>query len=444
MIEWKLGVVRRIRESEESDIRGAESAEANSLDGDPIGESVAEGDCAEDVITGESHGEVSRLQGSHEDGARAAGRLRWADVQLADGSAAAAVYETDLYPCLAAGDWVMLNTTAETLRLGSGGVHFVHAVLPVPDNSGGYQKSLERIHVNQRIDPQGGHIMKLRYTSLQRAVLAAEEPVSPHHAFFRSEPQALDGMPVFVGELHSMLPAAVCMIRRLQERSGREHPCRIAYVMSDGGSLPIAFSRHAAALGKLGWLAGTITYGHAYGGDLETVNKYTALLAAKHILHADMTIVAMGPGSVGTSTRLGFSGLETGEILNAVIALQGQPVIIPRLSTTERRERHFGISHHTLTVLRLIAQPGVLTPLPELEGGAGDRLRLQAEQSGIALRHHLEWIKVSSAAELETVFHTYPLPITSMGRGLRDDPAFFAGIEAAVSAGWSRWLTDKR
>ena len=71
------------------------------------------------------------------------------------------------------------------------------------------------------------------------------------------------------------------------------------------------------------WLKTTITYGQAYGGKVETVSKFSALVAAKHVARADISLVTMGPGIVGTNTRYGFSGLEVGELVNAVYALGG-------------------------------------------------------------------------------------------------------------------------
>src|SRR5690606_26500425 len=77
------------------------------------------------------------------------------------------------------GDRVAINTTAVDLGLGTGGAHFV-------------------VHVLGRERPGAGtkgHIMKLRYTPLQVAVLAAEEPDSPHHHVLAREDD-LEGMPV--------------------------------------------------------------------------------------------------------------------------------------------------------------------------------------------------------------------------------------------------------
>ena len=83
----------------------------------------------------------------------------------------------------------------------------------------------------------------------------------------------------------------------------------VAYVCSDGGALPLAFSRTVAGLREAGWLIGSVTTGQAYGGDLEAVTVHTGLLAARHLLAADVVVVTQGPGNLGTGTRFGFSGV---------------------------------------------------------------------------------------------------------------------------------------
>src|SRR5688572_26985157 len=157
--------------------------------------------------------------------------------------------------------------------------------------------------------PADGHLVKARYTPLQATVLGVDEQDSPHHGVLR-DADALDGMPVVVADLHSALPAVIAGIRA-------ERPTtRVAYVMTDGGALPAAFSRTVAELRSSGWLAATITAGQAYGGDLEAVTVHSALLAARLVVGADVTVVAQGPGNLGTDTRWGFSGVSAGEALN--------------------------------------------------------------------------------------------------------------------------------
>src|SRR6185312_68488 len=127
----------------------------------------------------------------------------------------------------------------------------------------------------------------------------------------------IDRMPVVVADLHSALPAVLAGIFRA-ERSrddrlaagGQQQLAepRVVYVMQDGGALPAWFSRTCAALREAGWLTATVTTGQSFGGDLETVTVHTGLLAARHVLGADVAVVAQGPGNLGTGTRWGFSG----------------------------------------------------------------------------------------------------------------------------------------
>ena len=207
------------------------------------------------------------------------------------------------------GDTVLLNSSALLRGLGTGGLAFVVAV---PD----------RLPADPAAGP--GHIVKARYTPQQQMVLAVDEQESPHHEVMR-EADGLGGVPVVVADLHSALPAVVAGV--LAHRAG----ARVVYVMTDGGALPAAFSQTVAALREAGLLAGTVTVGQAYGGDLEAVTVHTGLLAAVHVLRADVVVVAQGPGNVGTGTPWGFSGVAAGEALNA--ALQALPV---RLSTMGR------------------------------------------------------------------------------------------------------------
>lgn len=365
-------------------------------------------------------------------GASGTGQLQFVEVLQSDGTTARAIHDLTIFPELAVGDAVLMNTTAEALGLGTGGNHFIHAILDKHGVTAAAALSGE------------GHIMKLRYTSLQRSVLAAEEQDSPYHETLAGR-RTLERMPVLIGELHSMLPAAVCWLRQLAEKSeSNVRELRIAYIMSDGGALPLSISRHAARLRELSWLAGTVTYGHAYGGDLETVNKFTALLAARHVLHADIAIVIMGPGIVGTGTVYGCSGLEVGELINAVHALKGMPVVIPRISFADPRERHQGISHHTLTALTDAALTPCVIPLPLITSAKESMLlKRQSLQYELGRLHHLQWMAAPAAGEMVTAFEPYGEPITSMGRGLQDDPAFFAAVCCAASAAFRRYLIGR-
>lgn len=340
-----------------------------------------------------------------------------------------AVHYTDVTRALVVGDVVSLNSTSVKLGLGSGGYHIVYAILNECDE---HTYSQENMQSDESTKPSG-HIMKLRYTPLQRAVLAVEEEQSPYHQLFL-EPRSLQGLPVLIGELHSMLPIAVCWLRKADLL---KKPLNIVYIMTDGGTLPIAWSRHVQLLQQLGWLQATITYGHAYGGDLEAVNKFTALIAAKHVLQADVVIVTMGPGTVGTGTVLGHTAMEVGEIVNAVTALNGIPVIMPRISFADSRPRHHGISHHLMSTLQVAARSQPILPIADSLSDNQQQLIVQQLQtlhqdSTDPLPINLCWVSDVTLQSVVQCLAGYPETVTTMGRSFVEDESFFLSVCAAA------------
>jgi hypothetical protein len=306
------------------------------------------------------------------------------------------------YPALTGrpepGDQVLLNTTALELGLGTGGYALVVAV---PGRLPGGEIS--------------GHLVKARYTPLQATVAGVEEQGSPYHELL-AEADDVGGMPVVVADLHSALPAILACLRG--------HVA--AYVMLDGGALPAWFSRTCAGLRQAGWLAGTVTVGQAFGGDLEAVTLHSGLLAARHVLRADVAVVTQGPGNLGTGTRWGFSGVACGEAVNAAAVLGGRPVASLRISEADTRPRHFGVSHHSLTAYGRVALARADVVVPELPGEFGARVSAQAATLG--QRHALVTVPTAGLPE---ILNESPVPLSTMGRGLRDDPAYFLAAAAA-------------
>ncbi|HST84849.1 MAG TPA: DUF3866 family protein [Kineosporiaceae bacterium] len=314
------------------------------------------------------------------------------------------------------GELVLLNTTALERGLGTGGYALIVA-LP------------QRIPSDAPMGP--GHLVKARYTPLQAMVLGVDEQESEHHALL-AEADDLLGMPVIVADLHSSLPAIL---------AGLRHPnpiCRVGYVMTDGGALPAWFSRSIAALREAGWIDLCITAGQAFGGDLEAVSVHSALLAAKLVAGVDVVVVAQGPGNLGTGTRWGFSGVQAGEVLNAAAVLNGRGVAALRISGADARERHQGVSHHSLTAYGRVAlaPADVVVPVLDTEeplaGGLADLGRLvdrQVAQLVTPAGRHRE-IRVPVDGLLEALRAT-PIGLSTMGRGLDDDPAAFLAAAAA-------------
>lgn len=305
------------------------------------------------------------------------------------------------------GDRVLLNTGALDLGLGTGGYALVVAM---PDRL--------------PADPQGpGHLVKARYTPMQATVLGVDEQGSAYHETLR-DADSLDGIPVVVADLHSALPAVLAAFH--SERLASAGPGRVAYVMLDGGALPAWFSRTVSMLSDVGWLAGTITVGQAFGGDLEAVTLHSGLLAARHVLGAELVVVAQGPGNLGTGTTWGFSGVASGEAVNAASVLGGRPVASLRISEADARQRHRGISHHSLTAYGRVALARADVVVPDLPGEFGASVIEAAKP--LAVRHSLITVSVEGLRE---VLGACPVPLSTMGRGLDDDLAYFLAAAAA-------------
>jgi hypothetical protein len=213
----------------------------------------------------------------------------------------------------------------------------------------------------------------------------------------------------------------------------RAPDARLAYVMTDGAGLPLALSDLVFALRQRGLIDATVTCGHAFGGDYEAVSIFSALTVARHAAGADAVVVAMGPGIVGTNTRLGFSGMEVGSILDAAVALGGQPIACLRVSFADPRARHVGLSHHSRTALRLACRERVVVAVPKLGGNDDTRLRSDLAEAGIERRHDL--VEVTPPDVLRLLEH-HGLRVVSMGRPAADDPALFlaAGAAGALAA----------
>ena len=301
------------------------------------------------------------------------------------------------------GDRVLINVGALEMGLGTGGFALVVAI---PD----------------RLPPDAdapGHIVKARYTPLQVTVLGADEQDSPHHELLR-DADNLGGMPVVVADLHSAL-APICAGIRDSHRQAR-----VVYVMSDGGALPMWMSRTVSALREAEWLAGTVTVGQAFGGDLEAVSVHSGLLAARRVLNADIAVVTQGPGNLGTGTRWGFSGVASGEAVNAAGVLAGRPIAALRVSEVDPRPRHRGVSHHTLTALGRVALARADVVLPVVPEPFGEVIRTACRP--LAQRHRLVETSVDGLAD---ALASSPAPLSSMGRGFDEDPVYFLAGAAA-------------
>jgi Protein of unknown function (DUF3866) len=305
--------------------------------------------------------------------------------------------EVDGRPCVAyprltgpvaRGDDVVVNVQGLELELGSGGFDVLYVNL-----TRGLGLSAD----------EGAHVMKLPYTPLQHAVVHVEEDMGD------AVSEALTGLPVVCCSLHSQV-APAC--------AGLGSDLAVAYVQLPGGALPVELSDTVRKLRGRGHLDTTVAVGPCIGGELACVSAASALVACAAV-GVEAVVCAIGPGVVGTGSRYGHGGLAAADAAIAARALRASPVVAARVSEADARERHRGLSHHTRAALDLIGAPVAVAWPDGLEPPTGV--------------DGLEVVDVSGWREA-----CAELPLSYMGRGVDDDPWFFAAAFAAGALACAR------
>lgn len=129
----------------------------------------------------------------------------------------------------------------------------------------------------------------------------------------------------------------------------------------------------------------------------------------------------MGPGIAGTGTKYGFTGIEQGSILDAVKKLEGRAIAIPRISFADKRERHQGISHHSMTVFKEIVNVNVDIPITIYDDEKLNFIKEQINLNGLDKKHNIIYIDNNKTKEDLDYFN---LKVKSMGRNYEQDEAF--------------------
>ncbi len=265
------------------------------------------------------------------------------------------------------GDEVLVNEQARLLELGSGGFDVVYA-------------NLTR---GLGLPPEeGAHVMALPYAPGQVTVCYKEEA--------DDLAGSLDGLPVVLCTVHSQV-APVC--------AGLAG-VRLAYVQVAGGALPVSLSDTVRLLRERGLLEIAGAVAPCLDADAQFVTAAGALAWAKAQGY-DAVVCAVGPGIVGTGSRLGHGALVLADVANSATALGGRPVLAVRTSDADPRDRHRGVSHHAQAVLDFAL--GAVVVAAEADG--------QGWEAACA-----------------------DLPLSHMGRGPADDPTFFRAAYAAGAA----------
>jgi Protein of unknown function (DUF3866) len=342
--------------------------------------------------------------------------LQRLDVRL-DGLTAKVFNLMELTGTCRVGDEVVCNTTAVELGLGTGDWHVVHWNLTHRSLEVGVSTSIKQPRERETNLVGSGQIMKMRYTSLQANVATAEE--------HDPSEQSIVGVPIIICSLHSQMAMVAAAFRYTSQVLGLPER-RLAYVMTDGASLPIALSDIVYELRSRELLCATVTTGHSFGGDHEAVTVLSALGIAVRNARADAVVVAMGPGGVGTASRLGTTAIEVAPIVDGARELGATPILSVRASSGDQRSRHLGISHHTVTAMSLCH--GAHIPVPNDARGLVATIPV-----AVTARHRILPVSVADPVE---ILASFGLSVTSMGRGPGADGAFFrfaaaAGVYAA-------------
>jgi hypothetical protein len=315
-----------------------------------------------------------------------------------------AICYPDLSGRVKPGDRVVLNTTAVHLGLGTGGYHFIVAIEGGPDTDPG----------------DTGHLMKLRYTPLQVKTRGVEEDRPPGEG--PPDAEDLGGAPVVWIPLHSMLGPVAAGAKAAGAG-------RVVYVMTDHAALPAALSRSLARLRTEGLVDVVVTTGQSFGGDVEAVSVFSGLLAARSLAEADVLVVGDGPGSAGTATTWGASSLDSAASVNAAGILGGRPVVALRISFADARQRHRGVSHHSITALSRVALVEAHVAVPVIEDEAR-RVEVWEALRAARLEERHQLVEATGQPALDLLADRGIQP-ESMGRTPADDPEFFQAAGAA-------------
>jgi hypothetical protein len=225
---------------------------------------------------------------------------------------------------------------------------------------------------------EGAHVMALPYTPGQVALRRAEED--------DTLPVSLGGLPVVLCTLHSQVAPVCAALAGLP----------VAYVQVAGGALPVSFSDSVRALKERGLVGAAVAVAPCLDGDVDCLSTAAGLAWASRA--HDTIVCAIGPGIAGTGTSFGHGALALADAANTATALGGRPVLAVRTSDADPRERHRSVSHHAQTVLDLCLGEVLLAADDDGEG----------------------WEEACAG-----------LPLSHMGRGPDEDPAFFRAAYAA-------------
>ena len=119
--------------------------------------------------------------------------------------------------------------------------------------------------------------------------------------------------------------------------------------------------------------------------------------------------------------------MSLGEAVNAIATLAGCPIGSLRISDGDGRARHRGVSHHSLTAYGRVALLPADLVVPD---GLPQPLAAEVDAAvePLAARHRLVRVPTDG---LDAALRKSPVELSTMGRGLDQDHAYFLAAAAA-------------
>jgi hypothetical protein len=116
-----------------------------------------------------------------------------------------------------------------------------------------------------------------------------------------------------------------------------------------------------------------------------------------------------------------------GEAVNAIGTLGGRAVGSLRISAGDGRARHRGVSHHSLTAYGKVALLAADLPVPD---GLEPALAAEVDAALVPLADRHRLVRIATAG-LDEALRASPVTLSTMGRGLAEDHAYFLAAAAA-------------
>jgi hypothetical protein len=104
-------------------------------------------------------------------------------------------------------------------------------------------------------------------------------------------------------------------------------------------------------------------------------------------------------------------------------------IAVPRISFADKRGRHYGISHHSITALTLAATTKAAVVLPEMDEEKTRHVAWQIDESGLAQAHEITTVNADMVIKSLEKHKIFP---TTMGRGIEEEAEFFKAAGASA------------